>query len=258
MSISRTLLGLSSKQLVGIVALSSLLSAWAMILELRPQADYFLEKIQSSYDSLVPEISIKNGKASIRERQPHYLSSSTDKDVTIVIDTRDKKQREAYEYIKETPYGIAISQDFLVLKNHDQLSELSFKTLPDIVINSSNLLSALNEYSSKIWLIAWTFFIFYCLLNKTAQVCLFAFIPIIITRRLSCPVTYSEAMRFTAGAMILPVVIDFIMKWLSIFSSLETVVYFGIYALALFRIIKDHVRMGADDPSVSTSIDPGV
>ncbi len=229
-----------------------------MILELRPQVDYFMERIQSSYDSMVPEISIKDGKASISERQPHYLSPSSDKDVTIVIDTRDNKQREAYEYIRQTPYGIAISRDFLVLKNHDQLSELSFKTLPDMVINSTSLLSALNDYSSKIWLIAWIFFIFYCLLNKIAQVCLFAFIPIIITRRLSCPVNYSEAVRFTAGAMIIPVITDFIMKWLSIFSSMEAVVYFGIYALALFRIIKDHVRMSSNDPSVLKSIDPGV
>lgn len=258
MSISRTLLGLSSRQLVGIVALSSLLSAWGIILELGPQVDQFMDRIRSSYDSLVPEISIRDGKAHIIERQPHFLSASTDKDVTIVIDTRENKQREAYEYIRHTPYGIAISRDFVVLKNHDQLSELSFKTLPDMVINSTTLLNSLEEYSSRIWLIAWIFFIFYSLLNKTAQVCLFAIIPVIITRRLSCPLTYSEAARFTAGAMIIPVITDFLMRWLSVFSSIENVVYFAIFGVALFKIIKDHVRMNSHDSSVSRSIEPGV
>lgn len=258
MSISRTLLGLSSRQLVGIVVLSSLLSAWGIMLELGTQVDHFMDRIRSSYDSLVPEISIKDGKAHINERQPHYLSASTDKDVTIVIDTRENKLREAYEYIRHTPYGIAISRDFVVLKNHDQLSELSFKTLPDMVINSNTLLNSWEEYSSRIWLIAWIFFIFYSLLNKTAQVCFFTIIPVIITRRLSCPLTYSEAARFTAGAMIIPVIIDFLMRWLSVFSSIENVVYFAIFGVALFKIIKDHVRMNSHDSSVSRSMEPGV
>ena len=176
MSISKILDALSSKHVALIVVLSALISSWAVILELKPQVEYFLERIESSYDSLMPEISIKDGKASIKERQPHYLTSGSDKDVTLVIDTRDKKQREAYEYLKETPYGIAISRDFMVFKNHEQLSEISFKNLPDMVINSSTLLNTINEYSSRIWQIAWIILICYFLIAKTAQVCLFALI----------------------------------------------------------------------------------
>lgn len=257
MSLSRTIQSFSFRHVVGVVVLASLISAWAIILELTPQVDHFLDRIQNNYDSMVPEIIITDGKASIRERQPHYLSASSDKEITIVIDTRDKKQREAYEYIKETPYGIAISRDFMVLKNHDQLSELSFKNLPDLIVNSNTLMSALNEYSSKIWVLAWAFFTFYCFFNKTAQVCLFAFIPLIIARRLSTPILYSEAIKFTTAAMIVPVIIDFFLKWFEILPSFQTIIYFAIFAVILVRIIKDHIRNEADDPYVSRSINPG-
>lgn len=247
MSISKILDALSSKHVALIVVLSALISSWAVILELKPQVEYFLERIESSYDSLMPEISIKDGKASIKERQPHYLTSVSDKDVTLVIDTRDKKQREAYEYLKETPYGIAISRDFMVFKNHEQLSEISFKNLPDMVINSSTLLNTINEYSSRIWQIAWIILICYFLIAKTAQVCLFALIPMIITRRLSCPLPYAEAVKFTAAAMIPPVILDFLLKWLSILGSVEPLLYFGLFALILFRIVRDYVRNSAEE-----------
>ncbi len=247
MSITKALEALSSKHVTIIVALSALLSSWSMILSLTPGVELFLEKIESSYDSTIPEISIKNGKASIKERQPHYITSSYDKDVTLVIDTREKKQREAYELIRETPYGIAITKDFMVFKNHDQLSEISFRDLPDMVINSTTLLGALREYSPKIWFIAWTVFICYFLVAKTAQICLFALIPMIITKRLSCPIPYAVAVRFTAISMIIPVVIDFFLNWLSLLGSVEPFIYFGVFAVVLFRITRDHIRSCSEE-----------
>ncbi len=247
MSITKALEALSSKHVTIIVALSALLSSWSMILSLTPGVELFLEKIESSYDSTIPEISIKNGKASIKERQPHYITSSYDKDVTLVIDTREKKQREAYELIRETPYGIAITKDFMVFKNHDQLSEISFRDLPDMVINSTTLLSALREYSPKIWFIAWTVFICYFLVAKTAQICLFSLIPMIITKRLSCPIPYAVAVRFTAISMIIPVVIDFFLNWLSLLGSVEPFIYFGVFAVVLFRITRDHIRSCSEE-----------
>ncbi len=258
MSSSRIILSFPSRYVVGVVILSSLLSAWAIILELTPEVDNFLERVRNSYDSIVPEITLRDGKASIRERQPHYLSPSSDKDVTIVIDTRDMKQREAYEYIRQTPFAIAITRDFMVLKNHDQLSELSFKNLPDMVINSTTLLSAMNEYSSRIWFMAWIFFIFYCLLNKTAQVCLFAFIPMIVGKRLSAPTTYGESVKLTAAAMVIPVITDFFLSWIGILQSFQTIIYFAIFAVVLVRIIKDNIRNQTDDASSISAISPGV
>lgn len=249
MSITKALEALSSKHVIIIVALSALLSSWSMILSLTPRVELFLEKIESSYDSTIPEISIKNGKASIKERQPHYVTSSFDKDVTLVIDTRDKKQREAYELIRETPYGIAITRDFMVFKNHDQLSEISFRDLPDMVINSTTLLVALREYSPKIWLIAWTVFICYFLVAKTAQICLFSLVPMIITKRLSCPIPYAVAARFTAVSMIIPVIIDFFLTWLSLLGSVEPFIYFGVFAVVLFRITRDHIRSCSEELS---------
>ncbi len=251
MSISKTLLTLSPKHVVLIVLVSAFMSAWSTILVLKPQVNQFLERIESSYDSLIPEISIIDGKASIKERQPHYLTSLADKDVTLVIDTRDNKQREAYEYIKETPYGVAVSRDFMVFRNHDQLSEISFRNLPDMVINSTSLLGALNEYSSSIWMMAWTFFIFYFLMAKSAQVCLFAFIPMIVTKRLSCPLTFSDATKFTAAALIIPVIVDFLLEWLSILSSVTTLIYFCLYAVILVKISRDYIRFCSEEASSS-------
>lgn len=248
MNISRILGEFSSRHVALTIVVCALISAWAMIIELKPQVQYFMDKIESSYDSLIPEITIKDGKASIKEKQPHYLSSSSDREMTLVIDTREKKQREAYEHIKETPYGVALSSDFVVLKNQDQLSEMSLKNFPDMVINSTTLLEVLNEYSFKLWLLAWFVFIIYFLIAKSAQVFIFALIPILLSRRLNCELSFTEATKFSAASMILPVIVVFLLKSLSLLSSVESIIYFGLFVIILVRITREHIKASLENP----------
>ena len=46
-----------------------------------PRVETFLERAAGKYDSIFPEITILNGHASIREKQPHFLDNLGEKDL---------------------------------------------------------------------------------------------------------------------------------------------------------------------------------
>jgi len=76
------------------------LSAWGLYSWVWPKVGTVLEYVAGSYDALLPEITIRDGKASIREQQPHFIDTG-DKDLVVVVDTRENMQKEAFDWFDQ-------------------------------------------------------------------------------------------------------------------------------------------------------------
>ncbi len=88
------------------------------------------------YDDKLPEITIRNGRASIRKPEPHFVNGLVQENVTVVIGTREGKQGEALNYLKDFESGMAITRDAVVSKLRGQIRVVPLKGLPDVVLNS--------------------------------------------------------------------------------------------------------------------------
>ena len=83
-------------------------------------------------------ITVHDGKASIREEQPHFIETG-DKDLAVVIDTRENKQKDALDYLKDVSTGAVLARDSVVTKSQGQIRIIPLKGIPDLVVNSRNL-----------------------------------------------------------------------------------------------------------------------
>ena len=68
------------------------LSAWGLVSSTKPMVERFLNEKIDQYDTFLPEISIREGRASIREEQPYYIEKDKVGKVVVVIDTREGKE----------------------------------------------------------------------------------------------------------------------------------------------------------------------
>ena len=82
------------------------LSAFTASSMLTPTVDKIVDYGIRMYDDIFPEVTIRNGKASITKQQPYLIDKIDEKYFTIIIDTRDGKQGEAQNYLKNVEAGL--------------------------------------------------------------------------------------------------------------------------------------------------------
>jgi Protein of unknown function (DUF1189) len=236
------------------------LAALSLISLVTPAIEKAADLVMNQYDVYVPEITIENGQARIREKQPYFIDTGdSDEKGVAVIDTREGKEDDALKYLKQAGWGVVLTRDSLHTKNRNgQIRILPLKQFPDMVINSENLRTLKDEYLPLVLSVIIAALIVYFLLAKPFQALLLALIPYAAVRSYSVDLSYGQAFKIAAFCMVPPVILDAGMDILGIHIPWGFFVYFGIYvALMVFASI-DLVRtpQGPDYPA--QQIGPGM
>jgi len=238
--------------LCGCVGLGTL----GMMLSTVPAIGAFLERASGKYDSIFPEITIRAGQASVREKQPYVLDRLREKDLLIMVDTREGKQSEALNHLKEVPSGAVLTRDTLVIKNQGEIRILPLKNMPDMVINSESLQTAVRDYMPTFSHWAAVALLFYFLVVKPAQVLILGTIPYFAAKAYSVSLSYGNALKIASVAMAGPVILDFLLDVSGVRLPGQFVVYFVAYIGILILAARDLVRNSGFSPEPDGVIRP--
>ncbi len=231
------------------------LSSWGLFSSFWPKVETVLELVADKYDAVLPEITIRGGKASIREEQPHFIDTGY-KELVVVIDARENKQKDALDYLKDVSTGAVLSRDSVVTKSQGQIRIIPLKGIPDMVINSQSLKALLAQYLPMVTRLVVLAVILYFLLVKPLQAIILALLPYFAGRSYSIALTYGEAIKIAAVAMVPPVALDLFLSLSGIKIPMLFTIYFGLYFVLLILAVRDLVRSKPLPMGPSTSINP--
>jgi hypothetical protein len=212
-----------------LVAACAGVSAFAAFLYITPRMDAFVANSTGIYDEILPEITIRNGRASIDKPQPYFVHGFLHENVTLIIDTREGKQGEALNYLRTFDNGSVVTHDALVIKLRGQIRIVPLKGFPDLVLNSQALRDIANRLLPRFvsWVAA--IIVAYFIVAKALQVFILAAAAYAAARFVAVCTTYGQWLRICSFAMIPPVCLD-------LFQYLTTVnvpgglpVYFALY-----------------------------
>ena len=206
------------------------LSAYVTTSMLTPAVDKLVDYGISAYGEIFPEITIRNGKASITKQQPYVLDKIDEKYFTVIIDTRDGKQGEGINYLKNVEAGLVLTQDSIVTKNNGQIRIIPLKGMPDIVLNAALLRDLADKYlplAKPVIAIGAT--VYYAIV-KTIQMLLFALIPFLWARRSNPRATYGQAVKLSVFGMAVSVLLGAVSTYGGLTISGWFYIYFVLYA----------------------------
>jgi hypothetical protein len=252
MGMTRSLIKTSGLIVALILVGCSLLSAWAFISYVKPKAGTILDQIVSKYDAFLPEITLRNGQASIRGTQPYFVDTRGEKDLALVVDTREEKQKDALDYLKDVSNGVVLTRDSLITKQEGQVRIIPLKGMPDFEMNSRTLQELAARYAPQAAGIAWGAVIAYYLTIKLLQVLIFALVPYLALQSYKVPFRYGEALKVATFCMVPPVLYDTFLYFLDVRVPWSFVIYFAAYVGLLALAAKDLIKnfRAEADPTV--------
>lgn len=232
-------------------------SSWSVMSALAPKVDRLLNGIADQYDTYVPEITIKNGHASIRREQPFRFEEAAREGLIVVIDTREGKEKEAFTYLKDAKTGLVLTRDSLVVINQGQTRVFPLKDLPDITVNSAEIRAVIHRYLPMVvqwtWIPVITFFLF----AKPIQLLVLGMIPYFGARSYSVDLGYGGALKVSSFAMIPPVLLDVFLRMAGTSLTGSFVLYFTLYVglliLSVWELVKSSRSVGLYEDSIHPS-----
>ncbi len=227
---------------VAAVLICVAVSAFAIVWVNVPKIEAFLNSAVQKYDVLLPEITFKNGQASIREQQPYFVDTRGEKDLALVIDTRAGKEDEGLAYLSEVETGAVLLKDRFVFKDRAQVRIFDLKDMPDFVFNSRNLQELLDRYLPTATRLGAILTLIYFLFVKPLQVLIFGLIPYFGARTYSVSITFGEAMKIASVALIPCVLMDALVEFAGVRLPAAFILYYGLYILLLVLAVRDLVR----------------
>lgn len=219
---------------LGCVALSVYgLYAWLTV-KIRNTAQLVI----TNFDSRVPQISLRNGKASINAKQPYWVNlQDLTPNLVAVIDTRPAQVNNLMEYVKDVRGGIVLGWDRFVIKNRDEIRIFSLQGLPDTDVNSHTLQLLVNEFLPLVFGGLAILFTIWYIVAKLGQVLIFALIPWIWSRWASGSIRYGTCMKLATLAMIPSVFWDLLVNLAELSipggMGISWLVYIGLYVLVM-------------------------
>jgi hypothetical protein len=232
----------------------ALLSALGLLWFTIPKIDSLLNRLVQKYDTMLPEITIRNGHASIRDKQPFVIDIG-EKDVALVIDTREGKENEALDHVKNAEVGAVLARDKIVIKNRGEIRIVPLADAPDVVVNAHNIQSVVDQYRPTVFTLGAALAVFYFFFMKSLQVLLLGLIPYFGARVYAAPLTYGEALKISTMAMIPPVLFDLFLYATGVRIPAAYVIYFVLYIGVLVLAVRNWGR--EPEPSVgSVAINP--
>jgi len=230
------------------------LSAYVTSSLLSPTVDKVVDYGIRGYDDIFPEITIRNGKASITKQQPYLIDKIDEKYLTIIIDTREGKQGEAMNYLKNAEAGLVLTQDSVVTKNNGQVRIIPLKGMPNIVLNAALLRDIADKYIPLVKPAIAIGATIYFAIIKTIQMLIFALIPFLWARYSKIPLTYGQAVKLSVFGMALPVLLGAVSAYSEVNISGWFYIYFGLYAGLMALAARDLVKSLRDSTEPSFDI----
>ena len=239
MRLTRSICAAPTVVIVLVVCACIVVSSWGLTAYTVPAARDFLETMAAKYDSLFPEITIRNGQASIREKQPYIVEGLGDKDLLLMVDTREGQVPLVLDQLQKVSTGAVLTRDSIVIKNQREIRFIPLKDLPDMVINSTHIQDFLGEYLPRV--IRWitVAIVLYFLFAKPLQILLLALIPYLAARSYSVELSYGQALKLTSVAMIVPVVLEFVLDMAGIHIPAQFALYLALYIALLWLAVRD-------------------
>lgn len=239
---------------VFIVSVCVGVAAWGLMSAMVPRVESYLDVVENEYDTYLPEITIKNGHASIRQDQPYHIDAFSDEGLVFIIDTREGKMKEAINYLNDAKGGAVLTRDSLIMKNQRQIRIIPLDEFPDITLNGAEIRALIHEYFPMVVKWCWVAVVAYFLFMKPIQILLLSMIPFFGARSYSVDLTYGEALKITTFAMIPPVLLDVFLHraGTGFFSSfvLYFVLYVGLLILCVWELVKRSRRVPVFDESI--------
>lgn len=256
MGVTRSICRLPVLLVVLVLLACVAVSAWSFLSRITPLGEALLDRIADGYDEYLPEITIHNGKASIRQQQPFVVRALTSDKGIVVVDTREGKQSEAMNYLKRAPSGAVLTRDNLFLKNPNQIRVVPLAHLPNMVLSSRDLMEMKREYFPLIARLGALLVVIYFLIAKPVQILILALIPYFGARLYSVPMTYGEAFKLATFAMIPPVILSLVANYSGIGLKVSVISYFVLYVLLLLLAVSDVVKTSSLAAHPSSPISP--
>jgi len=239
MRLTRSICGAPAAVIVLIVAACIGLSSWGLTTYIVPALGHFAETWAAKYDSLFPEITIRNGQASIREKQPYIVEGLGDKDTLVMVDTREGKDQEILDQLKKVSVAAILTRDNFVIKNQQEIRWFPLKDMPDMVVNSTHIQDFLREYLPKVNRLIVIAIVLYFLFAKPLQILLLALIPYLAARSYSVELSYGQALKLASVALVVPVGLEFALDMAGIHIPAQLALYFALYIALLWLAVRD-------------------
>jgi hypothetical protein len=255
MGIARTITGIPSIIIVLIVLAVIGLSTWSITSKGGQQIESWVERAVDMYDAYLPEITIKQGQASIREKQPYFLDTG-DKDFVVVIDTRESMQSAALDYLKDVRAGVVLTKTGIFIKNQYKIQIVPLKELPDMVLNSRSLREIVRDFFPTVIRVGTVLVAFYVLFAKLFQVFILALAPYLAARSYNSELSYGQALKISVVAMVPSVILDMFLGFPHVGIPGWFFFYFLTYIFILALITIELVRSSPSGNSSSESIHP--
>lgn len=256
MGIARSISGTHSVVSVVLLLVCVGVSSWGFMTAMVPKVEKFAYDAADQYDVFLPEIAVKNGKASIKQEQPYFVDLFAGEDVVFAIDTREEGYKQAMSYLKNAKAGAVLTRDAVVTKNQRQIRIISLAGLPDLNLNSAEIRFLLDRYFPTVVRWVWISVILYFLFAKPIQVLVLALIPLFGARSYSVDVTYGDALKIATFSMIPPVLTDLLMDAFGLWIWGSFVIYFAVYIAVLIFSVWDLVKTPRGPVSMSEVIHP--
>jgi hypothetical protein len=234
-SIAKSPAWISFLVLFACIALSAASLLWVTI----PAVDSLMNRLVEKYDERLPEITLRDGHASIRGQQPFLVDLGEAKDLALAIETREGKEKEALDRLKGVEVGAVLTRNSFVIKSQGEVRTIPLSGMPDMVINGGTIQDAVEHYRPTVVTVgAVLVFLYYCF-AKCLQVLLFGLIPYFAARAYPISLTYGESLKIATMALV-PVVLFLVLLNLSGISLPgASIVYFAVYVGLLVLAIRD-------------------
>jgi len=225
-----------------VIAICVGVELFASVFAVIPRLERHMIQMAGKYDAYFPEITIQDGHASIKEKQPYFIENVRDSRLVLVIDTTVSSYEDASRYLKNNPYGAVLTRSAIVNKELDQIEVVSLKRVPDMVINSDNIVKAIERLRPIVmtWGLAVLALCF--VVTKLLQVLTLAAIPFLGVRLFRGSITFEEAFRLTGVCMVAPVGINFFLGFSEMGMLNMLIMYYAVFVTTLIIVTRDYVR----------------
>jgi hypothetical protein len=225
-----------------IVAACAGVSAFAAFSYVTPKIVAYVAAATDTYDEILPEITIWNGRASIAKPQPYFVHGLLHEKVTVILDTREGKQGEALNYLKLLENGAVITQDALVMKLRGQVRILPLKDVPNAILNSRALRETFNHLVPRLTPWAAAIIVVYFIFVKLLQVLILALVTYAGSRCLSVSISYGQCFRICSFAIVPPVCLDLFQYFTAVNVPGELPAYFALYGIIVILVWRSFYR----------------
>ncbi len=160
-------------------------------------------RFAARYDSVLPEITFRDGRPSIREKQPYFVDAFGLKNFTLVIDTREISFASLLNDLSKVENGVVLARETIVVKVGTQIRILPLPQIPDMVLNSSTITQVLQKRSSQVTKSLAVLNVMYGLTVVLLQILILGLVFTYASRLSSASLTYGESFRVASVTMIL-------------------------------------------------------